>query len=578
MKISSRSLCLLPLIFCCTLVSAQKAKSPVRGAETRKSNAGRLSLRQQQALWNLEAIEGKAAQLAPSITKVNILAQLADTFWDYQEFRARRLFTAAFHAIDDIKLDETQDQRVRFANKYGRPGPLAHLRDEVSQLIARRDYKLAEKLQKDFSAARDKGESGGISPRESAANVSLELAASLAKTQPERCAQLLRESLRRGVNSKWLGALMGVRQINAPLAHRLFNEAIVLARSETASSRTFELLAVYVFPTEEEEFLGHTPLADPAKLAVIRSFLGYAAGVITARSAASDASDYTTTEAEQERYALQTLLPFFESQMPDFAPTVRARMATLVAVLAARQNTSDSAPKSLDDLVREAEATVGDRKRDIKLIRAAGRASQQGDIERALDIAERISSPKERMFTTATLLFGMALRKLDKGEIEETYRFAKRIDFLPQRVAAFNKLAQKLWADKKDDQARAVLEEIWDWTSKSENSTQKANGLLILTATMASHDVARGFEYLQTTVAFLNATDFSYDAERDGLDVVHLTIDMLDFDSSFGVLAKADFERAAQMAQTLTHKEAALLAQIVVCQQVLAKNAPTSQS
>ena len=50
---------------------------------------------------------------------------------------------------------------------------------------------------------------------------------------------------------------------------------------------------------------------------------------------------------------------------------------------------------------------------------------------------------------------------------------------------------------------------------------------------------------------------------------LQITTDMLDLDSSFAALTGKDFERSRTIAASLANPELALLAQTIVCQQVL---------
>jgi hypothetical protein len=142
---------------------------------------------------------------------------------------------------------------------------------------------------------------------------------------------------------------------------------------------------------------------------------------------------------------------------------------------------------------------------------------------------------------------------------------------MPQRVAAFNSLAQHLWKSKEPDAAEAKMDEIWAWIIKVDNSPQKIEAMLKLTALMVSHDTVRAFEWLNATAKALDSTDFNstpVDFSRISVEL-QIPLDMLDLESSFGPLSKVDFERTISIAHSLTKSESALLAETVVCTNVL---------
>jgi hypothetical protein len=140
-------------------------------------------------------------------------------------------------------------------------------------------------------------------------------------------------------------------------------------------------------------------------------------------------------------------------------------------------------------------------------------------------------------------------------------------------VVAFTTMANKLRANKEMERARAVLEEIWEWTNKAANNPQKAKALLTLTTIMSSYDSVRAFDFLQSAVKTISSTNFTPpEVNKKPSRVAQVTLDMLDFASVFSPLARVDFDRTMQAAQSLTPEEASLLAQAILCQQALASD------
>jgi hypothetical protein len=163
------------------------------------------------------------------------------------------------------------------------------------------------------------------------------------------------------------------------------------------------------------------------------------------------------------------------------------------------------------------------------------------------------------------------MKLLREGKVDRAYEYAKLVEFLPQRVLLFDRLAQKFRKDKDPNRAREMLEDIWAWLLKAPNGPQKVDAMLTITQTMAQQDVERAFQLIQPTIKTLNSTDFSFNPPDPNHISVELSLspDMLPLEPVFSVLAKSDAERAYGIAETLTSPPLSLLAQATVFEQVL---------
>ena len=539
-------------------------------SKPRKKDTGNekveLSNEQQQALLLLENIGERANKLEGSILKVRVIAKVADALWQFNESHARRLFTESFYAIDSIKLDPSKDQRMRMASAGG-PGPLADLRAEVLRMIAAHDFKLSESLRESIKTDGNKG-SSELSEKE---ELAWDIAIASAKLQPQQTAQFVRSQLRKGITEDLGWALVGIRRNNQPLAQQLFSESVAAARLNLNAPENIEILAVYVLPGEAAALYGQTP--DSMRDAASREFLAYAAARLLWLSASGHTSPPRGAEAQQEHRTLQSLVPLFERLMPDKVALVRERMDVLLANMTTRQaNAALSKHEDIAELLQQAESIVGSEKRDRRLMQVSMLAARQGELEQALSIAEKISDLRDRSIQVSLISYQASLKLLKNGELEDAYRYARRIEFLPQRIAAFTVLANKLRTSKEDARARVILEEISQWTEKTDNTPQKARALLTLVIEMAQFDAERSFALLASAIKTINSVDFSSPQATEPSRVLQVTLDMLDLQTVFERVTQMNMDRALQAAQSLTHREASLLAQAVVCSQILASN------
>lgn len=539
-----------------------------------KNRRTKESIERRSAVFRLQAAGDRAKTLDDSIAKTEILASVADALWEQNETRARALFTAAFESIDGIKLDPKFEQRAALAQRRGgKFGPLFQLRSSVLDRVARRDFKLAETLRQSVKTSKEDSNPQSEAIRKAElSQLYLNLAVAVAKTRPEEAIKLLRASLDE-VGPPLIFALLRIRKDNPELADRVFREALNSARANPMVSDDLGSFGVYVLPSEEDRFYGKNPIDDPSRFSSIRSFLDYVFNGLT--QAASNPADnqVDAARAEINYHNLQHILPLFQRLQPERAAFVEQRMGVMLALMSPKDaNAAETVDvENVDELIRQAQATVGDRKRTILLMRASDAAMRQNDLEKALSVAELISDLHERKIQTSLVLYTAAMKEMRQAKLERAYILARRIEFLPQRLVVFTRLAEDLWADKQVDAAKAKLDEIWEWVNKTGNSPQKIDAMLKLTALMASHDTVSGFEWLQSTARALNSTDFTpspVDLGRISVEL-QITLDMLDLESSFGPLAATDFERAFTIAHSLTKPEAALLAETIVCKHVL---------
>lgn len=549
-------------------------------AQSKEENQDQL-LAKRFAQERLKTVGDRARLLDDSILKVKILGRVADAIWTSDETRARQLFISAFKSIDAIKLDAKQDQRIAFGESRGGAfGPVFHLRAFILRLVASHDFKLADNLRKslEIEAKGNKDRKNGALNRDEQNDIYLDMIVALAETQPEQSAQFMRAFFRNEIDPSLVYALIRMRGANPQLADQLFKEAVGFASLHQMRPSDLATLATYVLPNEEDLFFGNDPLNDVSRVPVIRQFLDYVysgcSGLVRASSVSSGEGNGIEAEQAEEAYlTLKALLPMFERLQPEHTALVRQQMGILLSFMTPQDaNTAGSTPTArVEDLIRDAESAIGERHRTIGFMRASAAALKQGDIDQALAIAERIDDLYERKIQTSLVLYQSAMRLLRQGNLERAYFYGRRIEFLPQRVGIFHRMAQKLWRENEADGARSTLEELWDWLGKADNSPQKVDAMLKITATMAQHDKERGFELLRSTARVLNSTDFSFKGFNKNVISVelHIAPDMLDLDSSFIPLAQNDPERARGIAESITQPEISLLAQLIVCQQVL---------
>jgi hypothetical protein len=565
------------------------------GGNTKKKGARKATLKtfmslspqQQQAFLLLDTLAEKARSLENGRVKIIALARIANILWDYDEPRARRLFSQAFSAIGSVKLSGEEDKTITLPGGADVSGPLFQLRLEVLQMIGRRSPQLAQELQEKNTRPETLEPEVG---RQNVSNVEkdiheLKLAISLSKDEPEKAAQIIRNNLQHGIHEVIGMVLLGIKHENPNLANQLFKEALLIARKDIANLDNLTRLLPFIMSGPENS--GTDIATDPTQLDVAKQFLNYAADFVTTRLNSNEPSPSSgeTNNKEvitKEFQTLKALFPLFNKYLPEKASVIQTRLAMLASTLSSRPSasTEEADEESVDELLEKAETASSSRKKDFYYIKAAMAVYEKGEVERSLTIAEKIAGAEDRDKVLSLIRSKEASKSLAQGDINTAIRHAEKIMYLPNRVTIFNAIARKLLAQKEENRARALLEDIWGWVKKTDDSPHKVTALLILIQTMANIDTPRGFDFLRITVKAIDDTNFIVAKEKPrGLMVEFsaITIAALDFSRSLAPLVRADFAQTLQFAQLLKNKEAATLAQLAVCQEILQSNSGQSQ-
>ncbi len=240
---------LLILLLSLPLTAQEKKTKPEPkkpAAAEPKAEAERiLTPAQQQSLALLESLFGKTKEFNDEQARIRAQGQIADTFWDYDEERARREFEEAYRAISDIKVKKEDEMAVLSS-------PKSRLRSELLRLISPHDPKLVDKLLKaipDTPINTNPAFAQIFGAQTEQSSVSMDLAMGLAQEDPQRAAQLVQASLQGGISPMLLQVLLAIRQKDPETADRLFLQAVEVAQKSSARP-TMQLLtlASYVFP------------------------------------------------------------------------------------------------------------------------------------------------------------------------------------------------------------------------------------------------------------------------------------------------------------------------------------------
>jgi hypothetical protein len=586
----------------CVVASAQGGSGSKRKGGGAKPRAGSTrevpTLEQQYALAVLEQLLSSSKGFEDDRLRIKTQVQVADILWPYDEPRARGLFKDAFDATASAKLEKGKEA---LAPPLGGAAPLAALRGEVLGVVARRDSDLAEKLIGSLKGGR--GEDDATNPDEvgrgAGSGLYLESALSIAETNPRRAVRLAEAGLEGGLylDPSLVRVLDTLHRTSPAQADALYKSALATARRRQGySSVNLTILATYALPefSKGNVYGGAVPGEDAqaaGPLAV--EFLDFAFETYTSLAFPPPAAA-TGAEARPARLpdpidymTGQRLLPYFTRYLPEKAVLFRGALEAIAVRL--KQNSLMESVSNLtqsgsaDDIAKQAEATTDSFQRDLLYFRAALSASGAGEFKRALALAEKISAEDFRDELESNVRFSASMDLLGKGEIDASLDYAKEISDVRRRALLLAKIARALLDKQNIPRASEVLSEAEKTIGKGKDGMEKAQALLLITEVKIRLDPTQGFESMEATVKAFNEADAAPAAKPEAaFGIGSMMKTMLasmfrlgapDFAPSFSLLARTDFNRAAQLARQLTRSDRAVPAQVAACRGVLIRQA-----
>jgi tetratricopeptide (TPR) repeat protein len=554
------------------VTTAPGQKKPAKPAS--KSEVTELLLQQQRAIALLESLVKETIAFDDQSLRVQVQAKIADALWKHKQSRAREIFIEAFQATGEIKLPEIQNKSGGMISDKMLSALFskrAKLRQDVLQFVVTRDAELAEKLRASV-AEKPVGNESDVKESKSIQEMqNLDLARSLAKSEPQKAAQIVRQTLATGYNPNIAMVLTAMRSEHSELANTLFLETLAVARKSSGSlGETVGTLSFY-FLSDLDRLIGNDPTTDPTRAPVMQPFLNTMLEAI-ARHVAIESEGTPAVQANaaaMDYIIVQQVTPFFAKFMPDALPTIRLRSSQLAKHLPTSQTSSIDrglAKPDYEAALKEAETATDTKQKDRLYMQAASQAIEQGKYDEATRLTDKIQDRDFRFTSSSVVRYQIALKALNKGEFDAALRYAKEIDFSPQRVLIYQRVAEKLIAKRDYQRATEILTEIERWLETSAEDPKKAKGLLDVAGLVSSFDPMRGFEVTKLAVKAINNTEFKLPARTTEIQI---KIDSLDFARAFTPLARADFERALLIAQSMQKKEAAVIAQVEICKAAL---------
>lgn len=519
---------------------------------------------QQLAVALVKSLLEASGSLENGSFKVGLQARIGETLWRYDERLARHAFEESLQAINSMHSEPGGRTHSPNDDFFFR----SQLRRDVIEVLARVDSEWAKKVVLGSIKIPD----GKTNRRPDYHSMM-----SLSAADPRTAIEMLRTNINVREDATLLrGVLVKIRPNHPTLADEAFDYALSLAEENLRQpfSYFFEVFD-YVFPEFRHQVEGDTDYtssvtSNPIDDSLIRRFLafGYRAIMKEADEIAKESKSISERSAYGYDYVMG-MLPAFQPYMPAEEATMRSHWNEVIGNLrggreAIKEWNLVRHPPAVELLEREAEAAKRSDDRNGYYLLAANRALSDGQYDRAFTIISKLPDAEDRNKERTVLVTKAAIVALDKGDLEEAYRFGREIDEQYARINVMNRLLNALLDRKDSTRAARILEEALQKAAKDD--LKQMQEFLSLAEIAIRLNPERGFAVTKSGVEALN---------RSRLDDGTPYISGNDtFDRTLLPLARVDFARALSLAQML-NSENLLLAKLAVCRGVLLKPNPS---
>jgi hypothetical protein len=577
-------------------------RSSGSGSKRNSSQPDEFERIQQDALKRLKKLVAEAKAIVDVTARVRVLNRIANALWDRDEKQARALFQSAY---DDCRLIPTvaeqsdSDSIPRYT--------CATLRSEIIMSVSNRDPRWAHSL----STHLIQDASCSFGPRHwyfyysDRANLTLGVASALARKDPASAASLGRLSLRDGIPSSFDNLLKELKVSDVGRAHELTSEAITKIANDPVTGNELHTIGRYLFDDDEDDDddsdetrkAGKTENEKKEKALLATRFLD---ATLAATSRFVDSLDrkgdtkgqvsqaFSEGASSNDKAAnffavLTKFLPSFERYRPARLASVR----NFIEILGRQINPVDRAFSlylndegdiTPESLVAAAEASADMKTRDrFYAVAANTTADSEGDYDKALSIAARISDSEFRDETLEDLWSGQVNQAINEGKFDEAYQLALKIPKAECRILSMLSIVSRGSQNVYKSRAIPLLDEITALLFQN-YPTHSPVQALMLTEIAKEYlviDADRGFTAMQRAINAVNAAAGKpvYEDEmwrfRQSLPL-HDPLSLYGSGpNAFSYLPRDDYLRSLQLARSFDDSSLSIIAQLSVLQTVL---------
>ena len=588
--------------------------------------------REKNAYRLLDQVIDESQSLRLTENRVRVQINAADALWDKNQGRARSLFTMAGEGVAEMGRNPqpTSNRRNENANQERRA---FQLRQELVLAAAKHDAQLAYQLlattKPPTPIVQNTNEQRPPRPQfNSEDNLEQTLLGRIAALDPKLAAQNAEQMMDKGQFPRSVGEVINqlynqdaeaaqkladktVKRLAsanfltnneaAALAQQMINAGVRQPGNEVASvnplpqgvrpagrgpvleqSAYVELLSAVI-----DIALKASPSAQPNQRSATPAQRGRATGavptVVAPRPAGPTEAQIEQANARRLVASLMIALPVIEQQLPTKATAVRSKLSELGmgSVQNMGQRPFINLPENpTTETLLQAAASAPQPMQDRLYQQAAYRALEEGNVDRARQIATDHLPVKSRETVMQRIEFREMATKADGARLEEVRQTMNRMQNDGEKIGFLLQLANE--AQKTNPKvAGQLLEEARQMTNRRAGNYEQIEQQLRVARGFATVDPARSFEVLEPAIGHINEllnaaavlNGFEINIFRDGeMTMVPgngLTSMINRIGQELAVLAESDFERADVLAGRFQLAEPRIMSRLLIVQGLL---------
>ena len=586
--------------------------------------------REKNAYRLLDQVLDEAQSLRLTENRVRVQITGADLLWDQNQGRARSLFTMAAEGVAELgRIQATSIERrgAQTPDGGGRPQNIRafQLRQELVLAAARHDAALAYQLlatTKPPASAQPPGEQRGPrAPFTSEENLEQTLLARIAALDPKLAAQNAEQMLDKGQFPRTSSEVINQLARQDPAAaQKLADKTVkkVQAANLLTNPEAAALVQALLAPgprqpssastnqTPATQFRTRAPaLEQSAYVDLLSSVIDAALKATPSQVQRGPANQRriqagpgagqqntgpqppTTEQMEQNNArrflaGLQVVLPMVDQYLPAKAPALRQKL-TEMGMSTSPSLTFNGVPVNpTADALVQAASTAPQQVQSRLYQQAAYKALEEGDTERARQIANDHLSQKARDILMQTIELREMAKKPDGARLEEIRQAVAKLQSDEEKLNLLLQVAND--AQKSNPKlAIQLLDEAKQMTNRRATIYNHFEQQLRVAHAFAAVDPARSFEILDPGISHLNEllgaaivlSGFEINMFRDGemalQDGNGLTRIINQYGRELAVLARSDFERAETLAGRFQVPESRIMTRLAIVQGLLAQ-------
>lgn len=559
----------------------------------------------QNALKLLSSLARETQQFNLPENRVRTQIIVADLLWEHDEPAARAIFQNALTELQNLfgqlnAADGEMDSSEQ-ADNYTKRYSLAELRREYVLTLAPRDPQTALSA---LAALKTKT-TEEYDPL-GATELELQIASAIAKKDPDKAYALAKEQIAEdGITYQVVEALKDLHKKNSELAAKLGKD--VLAKIKNAKIRTPSAAS-----NVSNVATMNTNTANVSRSANVEIDFWQAASFVSAaselnRAAARDKEKKMVpllneaemkelvdliaraflTERNPAPYSIMQVMPEIARYSPAQAQRIRLKIGAeaarqLDAMMESSSHYNGLSEKSADEIAQEAERAAPDI-RDTRLSEAVYKALEENEPEKAQQIAARIKDRKSYGYLFEQIETALPLAKARRGDMEEVRKMLATLKTDAERIAALTELASAIAAKGDKETAKKLLDEALQMMParlRKQTHLESAGKVAAVYASVAPDEAFRIVENgIGQMNEYINAgilLDEFYDyGSIEGDELLYNSMNrqaLLHLPSSIDLmknLARADFERAVNLADKFQRAEARMLVRLRIAQALL---------